>query len=79
MRYRTNSTLWDPFIYNISRNEFENKYLMMIDNLAILHDLSNDLSCKSYNRTNKMMHLESLLKNTELSINKIISELEGQI
>lgn len=79
MRYRTNSTLWDPFIYNISRNEFENKYLMMIDNLAVLHDLSNDLSCEADNRTNKMIQLEELLKSTEISINKIISELEGQI
>lgn len=77
MRYRTNSTLWDPFIYNISRNEFENKYLMMIDNLAMLHDMSNTLSYKSKNRITTMIKLEELLKNAEISINRIISELEG--
>ena len=78
MRYQTNSTLWDPFLYNISRNEFENKYLMMIDNLSALRDLSNNLSCELDNRSNYMSQLEELLKDTELTISNIISELEGQ-
>lgn len=78
IRYQTNSTLWDPFVYNISHNEFENKYIMMIDNLSALRDLSNDLSCAVDNRSNKMMRLEELLKKSELSISKIIMELEEQ-
>lgn len=78
MRYQTNSTLWDPFLYNISRDEFENKYLMMIDNLSALRDLSNNLSCEQDNRSNNMSQLEELLKDTELTISNIISELEGQ-
>lgn len=76
-RYRTNSTLWDPFNYRISLNEFENKFHMMVDNLAVLRDLSNNLSCKSDTRTKRMIQLEELIKNPELSINNIISELEG--
>ena len=52
---------------------------MMIDNLAVMRDLAIDLSCKSNSRINKMIQLEELLKSTEISINKIISELEGQI
>lgn len=77
MRYRTNSTLWDPNFYNITQTEFENKYLMMIDNLAVLHVLSNDLSCESEKRTNKREKLEELLKGTRITINKILCELEA--
>ena len=50
---------------------------MMIDNLAVLHVLSNDLSCDSEKRTNKREKLEELLKGTRITINKILCELEA--
>ena len=77
MRYQTNSTLWDPFSFNISRDEFENKFYMMIDNLSVLRDLSIDLSCELANRSLKMVRLKELLNNTESTISDIIMELEG--
>ncbi|MBR4289968.1 MAG: hypothetical protein IKT52_04930 [Oscillospiraceae bacterium] len=77
MRYQTNSTLWDPFSFNISRDEFENKFYMMVDNLSVLRDLSIDLSCELANRSLKMVRLKELLNNTESTISDIIMELEG--
>lgn len=77
MRYQTNSTLWDPFLFRISRDEFENKFYMMVDNLSVLRDLSTDLSCELDNRSAKMIRLEELLKNHESTISEIIVELEG--
>ena len=76
MRYQTNSTLWDPFSFKISRDEFENKFYMMVDNLSVLRDLANDLSCELYNRSLKMVRLKELLNNTESTISDIIMELE---
>lgn len=77
MRYQTNSTLWDPFSFRISRDEFENKLYMMVDNLSVLSDLSNNLSCELDNRFDKMIRLKELLKNTESTISDIIMKLEG--
>lgn len=79
MRYQTNSTLWDPFMYNISRDEFENKYLMMLDNLSTLRDLSTELSCELSSRPAKMVRLEKLLKKPDLTISSVIMELEGEL
>lgn len=79
MRYHTNSTLWDPFKYNISRDEFENKYLMMLDNLSELRDLSTELSCEIKNRPTKMVRLEELLRKSDLTISSVIMELEGEL
>ncbi len=76
MRYQTNSTLWDPFSFKISRDEFENKFYMMVDNLSVLRDLANDLSCELDNRSLKMVRLKELLNNTESTISDIIMELE---
>lgn len=77
IRYQTNSTLWDPFSFNISRNEFENKLYMMVDNLSVLSNLSNDLACGLDNRSTKMIHLKELLKNADTTISQIIMDLEG--
>ena len=77
MRYQTNSTLWDPFSFRISRDEFENKLYMMVDNLSALRDASNNLSCELSNRPAKMIRLKELLKNAESTTSEIIMELEG--
>lgn len=77
MRYQTNSTLWDPFSFNISRDEFENKLYMMVDNLSVLSDLSSDLTCTLDNRSAKMVQLKELLKQAESTISEIIMKLEG--
>lgn len=77
MRYQTNSTLWDPFSFKIDRDEFENKLYMMVDNLSVLRDLSNSLSCMLDDRSSKITQLKELLKNTEATISEIIMELEG--
>ena len=77
MRYQTNSTLWDPFSFKIARDEFENKLYMMVDNLSVLRDLSNSLSCTLDERSSKITQLKELLKNPEATISEIIMELEG--
>ena len=77
MRYQTNSTLWDPFSFKISCDEFENKFYMMVDNLSVLRDLSNDLSSELDNRSLKMARLKELLINMDSTISEIIMELEG--
>lgn len=77
MRFQTNSTLWDPISFNISRDEYENKLYMMFENLSVLSDLSNDLACAIDNRSVKMIQLKELLKNTDSTINEIIMKLEG--
>lgn len=77
MRYQTNSTLWDPFSFKIARDEFENKLYMMVDNLSVLRDRSNSLSCTLDERSSKITQLKELLKNPEATISDIIMELEG--
>lgn len=79
IRYQTNSTLWDPFMYNISLDEFENKYLMMLDNLSALRDSSAEISCELSSRLTKMVRLEELIKNPDLTISSVIMELEGEL
>lgn len=76
MRYQTNSTLWDPFSFKIARDEFENKLYMMVDNLSVLRDLSNSLSCTLDGRSSKITLLKELLRNPEATISEIIMELE---
>lgn len=79
IRYRTNSTIFDPNYYNITLSEFENKYLMMIDNLAVMHGISSDLSCLLGNRSDKIEKLEELLKSGESSLQTIVRKLEVEL
>ena len=72
IRYRNNSTLFDPSNYYISLDENENKYLMMIDNLAVLHEMSNELAPMSGDRLDYMSKLESLLNSGNYSIGDLL-------
>lgn len=76
IRYRSNSTLFAPDVFFISLSEYENKYLMMSDNLAVLNDITGDLSILSNKRYENMRILESSLKSDESSINDILLLLE---
>ena len=76
MRYRTNSTLYDPFSYDISYNEYENKYIMMMDNLMVLQELTNSLVCKFDLRTEKMDALEKLIQTDNYIVQNIFDEME---
>jgi len=76
MRYRTNSTLYDPFSYDISYNEYENKYIMMMDNLMVLQELTNSLACKFDLRTEKMDALEKLIQTDNYIVQNIFAEME---
>jgi len=50
IRYQNNSTLFASDKYIVSQNEFANKYLMMVDNLAYMHDISDTLSVLERNQ-----------------------------
>ena len=76
MRYRTNSTLYDPLSYDISYNEYENKYIMMMDNLMVLQELTNSLACKFDLRTEKMDALEKLIQTDNYIVQNIFDEME---
>jgi hypothetical protein len=76
VRYRNNSTLYNPSEFIISLDEYENKYLMMIDNLAMLQDISIDLSSTFESRWEKMEVMESLIMQGNCSINDVLTVLE---
>ena len=72
VRYRNDSNLYSPEHSLIDMSEEENKYLMMTDNLAVLSNITGELSILSNKRLEKMGILElSLIKN-EFSINDIL-------
>lgn len=77
VRYWNNSTLFEPGKYMISYNEFENKYLMMIDNLAYMQDLSNTLSVMEGKREEYLTILYKCLVEKEYNnMQDLLRELE---
>lgn len=76
MFYRNNSSLYNPESFYISLPEHENKYLMMLDNLSILQDVSSNLSALFDLRTTKMELLESCLTSGDMTINKLLNVME---
>jgi len=77
IRYRGNSTLYDPASFNVSLAEHENKYLMMVDNLAVLQSISTDLSTSALKRFDNLDILEASLKSDDLSINNLLNLMEA--
>lgn len=76
VRYGANASLFAPNCYNIALGEYENKYLMMIDNLAALHEMANDLLDGPEMRLERMNRLADMLNDGEASIQTILSNLE---
>ena len=76
MHYRTNSTFYDIHSFDISLNDYENKFFMMKDNLTYLQEISLDMSFNSSNRIEKSILLENLLKEDGLTIHNVIDVLE---
>ncbi len=76
-RYWNNSTLFTPEKYIVSSSEFENKYLMMLDNLAYMQEISNTLSTIAGKRTEYAITLKKLLrKKSCIYIQDLLRELE---
>lgn len=72
IRYRGNSTLYDPLHYYASATEEENKLWMMMDNLAELQSIKNDLSLFCEQRTQLCDHLESMLTDHNRSVYELL-------
>lgn len=76
MYYRNNTSLYDPEAFRVSLTDNENKYFMMIDNLSVLQEISNDLAAISANRLDKLSLLESGLKTNNATIKDILILME---
>lgn len=76
MFYRNNASLYNPESFYISLPEHENKFLMMLDNLSILQDVSNNLSAIFDIRTTKMNLLESYLASKDVTIKELLNVME---
>lgn len=72
IRYRGNSTLYDPLHFYASSTEEENKLWMMIDNLAVLQSIKNDLSLFCEQRTQLCDQLEHMLTDHNLSVYELL-------
>lgn len=76
MYYRNNASLFNPETFYISLPEHENKFLMMLDNLSVLQELSASLAAIGDVRTEKMELLESYLSSEEMTIKSILTIME---
>lgn len=76
MYYRNGASTYNPEAICVSLPEHENKFLMMVDNLWIIQNVSNSLSTIFDMRLTKMDLLESFLKSEEVTIKDIITVLE---
>lgn len=74
---RDNTFLLSPKKYNARLNEFQNKYVMMCDNLAVLQSLGTALSAKVASRSEQRQILKEKLSNDrDLTIQDLIDMLE---
>ena len=76
MYYRNGASIYNPKAFCVSLPEHENKFLMMVDNLWIIQNVSNNLSTIFDTRMTKMDLLESFLKNDEVTIDDILTVME---
>ena len=76
IRYENNSTLYDPNKYIISYDEYDNKLLMMADNLSYMQSLSNMLSTSTDHREIYTAKIQKLLEVKGKNIQSIVQELE---
>lgn len=74
--YRNSASLYNPEVFCVSLSEHENKFLMMMDNLWIMQNVSNNLSTIFDMRLGKMNLLESFLINNEVTIKDILTVME---
>ena len=76
IRYPLGTGLLDKNNYNISCNDYENKYDMMIDNLAFLNKQAIFLACELDNREEKRHRLLDAVKKSNLTIGELFRCLE---
>ena len=62
--------------FYISLPEHENKFLMMVDNLSVLQDVSNNLSAIFDMRTVKMNLMDSYLASNNMTIGELLTVME---
>ena len=72
IRYRGNSTLYNPSHYYAFATEEENKLWMMMDNLAELQSVKNDLSLFCGQRAQLCYRLKCMLTDQNLSIYELL-------
>ena len=76
MFYRNNASIYNPESFYISLPEHENKFLMMVDNLSVLQDVSNNLSAIFDMRTVKMNLMDSYLASNDMTIGELLTVME---
>ena len=76
IRYRGNSTLYNPSHYYAFATEEENKLWMMMDNLAELQSVKNDLSLFCGQRAQLCDRLKRMLTDHNLSVYELLLGLE---
>lgn len=76
MYYRNNASLFNPETFYISLPEHENKFLMMLDNLSVLQELSASLAAIGDIRIEKMELLKFYLSSEEMTIKSILTIME---
>lgn len=74
--YRNNASIYNPESFYISLPEHENKFLMMVDNLSVLQDVSNNLSAIFDMRTVKMNLMDSYLASNNMTIGELLTVME---
>ena len=77
-RYSNNSTIYDPSNFIISLTEYENRLMMIRENLSVLNDIGLDLAIMSDDRIELSMALSEHLKNNELTTRKLLSIVKGE-
>lgn len=76
IRYRGNSTLYNPLHYYAFATEEENKLRMMMDNLSELQSIKNDLSLFCEQRPQLLKRLDHMLTDSNLSVYDLLLGLE---
>lgn len=78
-RYSNNTTLYDSFNYFINLNEYENKMLMIYENLSFLANMSLDLSFLSEARMKLPSILMAYDTDGELTAGELLERVKGVI
>ena len=76
IRFQNNSSLFEASEYIVTQTEYENRFWMMIDNLAFLQNLCNDMSTMNGERNKNIEKLKTGLLSDEISIQSLLTLLE---
>lgn len=77
-RYSNNSTVYDSSNFIISLTEYENRMIMIHENLSVLNSASLDLSIISDERLNLAKVLNEHLQNGNLTTKELLSIVKGE-